>query len=76
MKDYHLVIMKKKKNKLGEFHDKYLTKILIMYREKLLEEFHQESMETNYSIGMLMDKMDLEKYFLLESKRCLFNLPL
>ncbi len=53
--------MKNKKNKLDEFHDKYLTKIIIMQKEKLLEEYHQELMEKNYLIRMLMDKMDLKQ---------------
>jgi hypothetical protein len=46
-------------NILDEFHDKHLTKKVIMYKEKLLVKFHQELMEKNYLIRMLMDEMDL-----------------
>jgi hypothetical protein len=47
------------KNELDEFRDKYLTKKVIMSKEKLLEEFHRVSMEKNWLIKMLMDRMDL-----------------
>jgi hypothetical protein len=47
------------KNKLDECRDKHLTKKVIICKEKLLVKLHQESMEMNYLLRMLMDKMDL-----------------
>jgi hypothetical protein len=44
---------------LVEYHDRYSARKVIEYREMYLEKFHRKSMERNYSIGMLMDKMDL-----------------
>jgi len=46
-------------NILDEFRDKHLTKKVIMCKETLLVKFHQELMEKNYLIRMLMDEMDL-----------------